>query len=69
MKKQDVDEGTRKKMLSLFILFFPSLIIAVVPNEIDNGVIIPLVLKGLILFLQFVIIKNFVDTHYGEWLS
>ena len=67
MAKQETEDTwySRKKILTLFVLFFPTLIVALIPSEM--GVFwLPVILKFLIVFYQLVVIKNFVDTHYGE---
>ena len=61
-----VDPDVKKKMLTLFILFFPSIIIAGVPSMIDGSIIKSLVIKLALVFYQFVVLKNFIDQHYGE---
>lgn len=61
-----MDSKERKKsILTLFLLFFPSLLIAVIPSEISGSIWLPIVIKGLFAFYQFVAIKNFIDVHYG----
>ena len=55
----------KKKILSLFILFFPTVIIAIIPSVIAGTIWTGLAIKILLAFYQFVVLKNFVDTHYG----
>ena len=64
--EKGVDPEVKKKMLTLFILFFPSIIIAGVPSLMDGNIIKPLVIKLALVFYQFVVLKNFIDQHYGE---
>ena len=61
-KIKEEDPELKRKFLLVFLLFFPTLIIAVVP---DWG-IIGLSVKVLLAFYQFIVIKNFVDSFYGE---
>jgi hypothetical protein len=62
MPKEDID--LKKQVLTLFVLFFPTLIITAVPNSI-SGNWLPLVIKILLAFYQFVVLKNFIDTYYS----
>jgi hypothetical protein len=55
-------EDIKQKTLSLFILFFPTLIIAVIP-AMDNF-LIPIALKTLLAFYQLIVLKNFLDRTY-----
>ena len=64
MNNQEVVNQPRTEVFTLFTLFFPSLLIAVIPDIIGNFWW-PIVFKGLLLFYQFVIIKRFLDAHYG----
>ena len=64
--KEKVDEEKERKMLSYFVLFFPTLLIAGIPSGptwiglVSQG----LVLKLLLAFYQFVVLKRFIDLHY-----
>jgi len=66
MKEKEVNKEQKRKILSLFLLFFPTLIIAVIPSQINTSILLPMALKGLLAFYQFIALKNFLDTHYGE---
>jgi len=55
-----------KKALAIFLLFFPSILIAGVPSQVDGGILWPIVFKGLLVFYQYIALKNFVDRFYGE---
>ena len=72
LKEQAVDEATswedeeearnqKKEVMNLFFLFFPSLLLAIIPNNIMGNWMLPLVIKIFLLFYQFVIIKNFIE--------
>jgi len=61
--KEKVTEEERKKFLTYFILFFPSIIIAIVPT-VDNWNILGWIIKILLILYQFIAIKNFIDSHY-----
>lgn len=66
-KKVNIDE--RAKIKALFFMFFPTIIIAAVPDNIGETIMwisTSLVIKILLILFQFILIKNFVDTHYGE---
>lgn len=66
-KENEID--VKKRMFILFILFFPSILIALIPSyPYNTGVLqslTPLIIKILLAGYQFVVIKNFVDTQYG----
>lgn len=57
MSKKTVEKD--KKILTMFFLMFPSLLIAVMPNDIWGNVI-----KFLLIFYQLVIVKNLLDDYY-----
>jgi len=57
-------EDIKRKTLTFFLLFFPSIIIAIIPSEINGYIWISIGLKFCLLFYQFVTIKNFTDLHY-----
>ena len=65
-KKQEPQEDIQRKFLSYFILFFPTLIISVIPSQINGAVYLSFAIKLLLAFYQFITIKNFVDRYYGE---
>lgn len=54
----------KKSTLTFFIIFFPSVILSLIPSTINNTIIIPIGIKTCLLLLQLVILKNFVDTYY-----
>jgi hypothetical protein len=58
------DENERKKMFTIFILFFPSILIGLVPENINGSIWVGISLKALLVFYQFVVLKNFIDAHY-----
>ena len=65
--EEQVDNIDRQKsMLTFFLLFFPSLLIALVPSIVDGNIIWPIIFKMLLLFYQAIALKNFVSTHYDE---
>jgi len=64
MKTYDID--LRNKFRAYFFLFWPSVIVAVIPSTINGSTMYAIAVKVLLVFFQFVCIKNFVDTHYGE---
>lgn len=59
LNKQD----QKKYLLSIFILAFPSLMIALF-SSISN-IMLRIVLQVLMLLFQLVLIKNYVDDYYG----
>ena len=64
MVQKEVDVDMKKKALTLFILFFPTLIIALLPSS-SGPFWLMAIIKFLVVFYQLVVLKNFVDTHYG----
>jgi len=63
---QVVDIDKKKKMLSFFLIFFPSVIIAITPTTINGSIVRGLAIKLLLLFYLVVVINNFVKVYYGE---
>lgn len=56
---------TKKRILTLFILFFPTIIIALMPTIEGTSFWLLWALRLLLVFYQFVVLKNFVDSHYS----
>jgi hypothetical protein len=65
MEKKEISPDTKRKNLSFFLMMFPSLILAILPDAFGNNVIYPLVIKLLILIYQYFIIQNFVESVYN----
>lgn len=65
MAKQ-IEKPKRKDMLTLFILFFPTVLVAMMPRIPIMAFDMSIVIKTLLCFYQFVIIKNFVDDYYEK---
>jgi hypothetical protein len=59
MEKED-----KKPVFTLFLLFFPTILIGLIPTEIGGSVWLPLALKVLVAFYQFVVLKNFIFQYY-----
>jgi len=62
LQKQSINVEEKKKLFALFILFFPGLIAVFIPTGI--GFLSAFALKVLIIFYQFIILKNFLDSYY-----
>jgi hypothetical protein len=66
IEENDAEEGTSKKknkrILTLFILLFPSLLLA---GDYGFSFAANLILKGALVFYQFVICKNVLDDYYS----
>jgi len=63
MKKITEDKKEQRKfMLSLLIMFFPSLLIAMT-SAISN-IVLRLMFQIPLLFFQFILIRNFVSDYY-----
>lgn len=63
-EKEVVEEDTRNKFMTYFLLFFPTIILISIPGTINDGIVLSVSLKILIAFYQFVTLKTFVDKHY-----
>ena len=61
-ERKKVDKATKKKILTLFMLVFPTIIITAIPS----GNWTWMTIKILLAIYQIVIIKNFIDEFYGE---
>ncbi len=61
--KEEVQDS-KKKILTFFMIFFPSVILSIIPTQINDSNIVSLGIKLCLLMLQFVILKNFIDTYY-----
>lgn len=66
MNNKEIPQDQKKKVLTLFLLFFPSMLIAIIPSTINSSIIMSFVFKFLLLFYQYVILQNFINTYYGE---
>ena len=56
----DKTKGKDKSILAMFLVMFPSLMIAVMPGDLWGNVV-----KFLLLFYQMVIVKNLLDDYYA----
>jgi len=63
-KKPVVKRKKDKKVLTLFLMIVPSLLIALTSNIISP--ITQISFQILLLFFQLVIFKNLLDDYYGE---
>jgi len=64
-EKVQVTPDTKRKNLTFFMLIFPSLLLSIMPWEINGNVFYALTLKILLLFYQYFIAKNFVESIYN----
>ena len=64
-KVEEDGKEMKKNFFAYFLLFFPTLIIAAIPETNIVGGFTTLTLKLLLIFYQFIVIKNFVDRYYG----
>lgn len=59
-----------KRIFSLFALFFPSVMIGIIQGEYVSmlGILINtgIIYKALLVFYQFIVLKNFIESYYGE---
>jgi len=63
-EKSEVNQDVKRKNLTFFLLIFPSLILALLPWDINGNVIYALTLKILVLLFQYYVAKNFVESIY-----
>lgn len=65
MSKKDIKTTEEKQnIFAIFLLFFPTIIVAAIPEM--NPVWLSMVLKLLVAMYQLVVVKNFVDKYYGN---
>lgn len=65
MAKELDKRDTKRKNLTFLMLIFPSLLLALLPWEINDNAIYGLVLRILILGYQYYIAQNFVESIYA----
>ena len=69
MKEKNItdpkDIDTRRKNLTFLMLIFPSLLLSIMPWEINGNALWALLLKILLLGYQYFIAKNFVESIYN----
>ena len=66
MKDQkEVTSDTKRKNLTFLTLIFPSLLLAILPWEINGNVLYALVIKILLIGYQYFMIQNFVESVYN----
>ena len=63
--RKEVTPDTKRKNLTFLMLIFPSLMLAILPWEINGNVLYALVLKILLIGYQYFMIKNFVESVYN----
>jgi hypothetical protein len=63
-KKQEIPKDTKRKNLTFFLLMYPSVILAIIPDEINGKPLYSLVFTILILSFQYIVAKNFVESVY-----
>lgn len=66
MSKEKTNTENKQNYFSIFLLFFPTLIIAAIPSSIGGSLVASVVLKFLVAMYQLVVVKNFVDKYYGD---
>jgi len=65
MEKKEINQDTKRKNLSFFLMIFPSVLLAIIPDDFGGNFLYPLVIKLLILLYQYLIIKNFVESVFN----
>jgi len=61
----EVEADTKRKNLTFLMLIFPSLLLAILPWEINGNVLYALIIKILLLGYQYFTVKNFVESVYN----
>ena len=64
-RNNEVEPDTKRKNLTFLMLIFPSLLLAILPWEINGNILYALIVKILILGYQYFTIKNFVESVYN----
>ncbi len=62
--KPKVDSLTKRQNISFLMIMFPSLLLSILPGQINGSVIYALLLKVLVLGYQYVMTQNFVKNVY-----
>lgn len=60
-----IEADTKRKNLTFLMLIFPSLLLSILPWEINGNVLYALLIKILLLGYQYFIAKNFVESIYN----
>lgn len=66
MKKEEQKIDEKRNFFAIFLLFFPTLIVAAIPSSLGGSIWLSFTLKLMLLFYQFIVVKNFVDKYYGD---
>lgn len=66
MTKKEENHEEKQNFFAIFLLFFPTLIVAAIPTNIGGTIWLSFTLKLLVAFYQFIVVKNFVDKYYGD---
>lgn len=56
---------SKQQTKSLFFLIFPTILVALIPDTINQAIWLSIALKVLLVFFQFALIKSFTDKIYG----
>lgn len=62
--KKEVSRDTKRKNMTFFMLIYPSVLLAIIPEQINGNPFYSLVLKIMILMFQYFIAKNFIESVY-----
>jgi len=65
MEKKPINSDTKRKNLTFLMLMFPSLILSLLPMDINGNAFYALILKILVLGFQYFIAKNFIESVYN----
>jgi len=63
-KKQEVKIKKDKRMLTLFFIIVPSLLLAMTASI--ESYYVRMFFQVVLIFFQIVILKNFIDSYYGD---
>lgn len=65
VKEKKVSQDTKRKNLSFIQLIFPVFLLAIIPSNIGDSVILPFVLKVLLFGYQYYLTQHFVESAYN----
>lgn len=63
--RKEVTPDTKRKNLTFLMLIFPSLLLAILPWEINGNILYALVIKILVVSYQYFMIQNFIESVYN----
>jgi hypothetical protein len=62
-----MEQKRDKKIIPVFLFMALSLLLAIIPENVGNGIygaIYAFILRGLVFLVQYILLKSFVDDYY-----